>query len=142
MLKPMLCALAALLSLSSVPAQLVIEDVAYAVGYREATLTLSLTPEGTEIHYVLAPLSAFEVVEPDTLILPVSEGGSTVLTAVYTTVGGIRMIIQTPCDRYPTIALCVEAHSRAIAGLQDVFPVDAINSKKDTHIVIPRVGKE
>lgn len=121
---------------------IVIEDVAHVSSYRDATIVLTNT-DGITLHYVLAPLTEFRVELPDTLIWESPEMiAPIVLTVVYTSTGGIRIIIQVPCSRYATIEGCVKALAKAVDEMEKHFPRDPIASKEDTTIVIPGIGKK
>lgn len=125
---------------------IVIEDVMHVSSYRNATIVLS-NSDGLTFNYVLVPLTEFRLEQPNTLIWDAPRSGPEglispiVYTAIYTSVGGIRIIIQVPCSRYSSIKACAEAFAAAVNEMEKHFMRDTELSRTDTYIVIPKPGK-
>ncbi|MEE8372650.1 MAG: hypothetical protein V3R87_02795 [Dehalococcoidia bacterium] len=140
LLVPFLALLAAV-----APAQgLRIDDVDKVIAWRGDTLVLHHDAQGVILRRVLAPITAFTFEAPNTLVLSFTGGeliAPVVYTAVYTSTSGIRIIVQTPCARYSSLAACAKAHADAINEMSEFFPIDITSSRDDVTIVIPRIGK-
>jgi len=141
-LLPSLVAAIALSMPAIAQSSIVIEDVTHVSSYRDTTIVMTNGSDGLTFHYVLAPLAEFRVELPNTLVWESPELISPIVfTAIYTSIGGIRIIIQVPCSRYSSIKSCAEAFAAAVHEMEKHFIRDPVASGEDTTIVIPSPKK-